>query len=118
LGLFVLIIVGVVVAQTWRDWRQNSKNWVLPEWARGVALGGVLAVSLAAVSSFATAWMQDPATQWGDTLQSRVFWPQAGLVAIAGAVIFFMVRKRRLPWMVLLAGMVLAAFWIGMALGS
>jgi hypothetical protein len=118
LGLFVLIIVGVVVAQTWYDWRKNSKDWVLPDWARGLALGGIVAVSIAAVTSFATAWIADPVSQMGGVIASRVFWPQAGLVLISGTVIFLMARKRRLPWLLLLAGMVLAAFWVGMALGS
>lgn len=117
LGLFILIIVSVVVAQTWHDWRKSSKDWILPEWARGVALGGVLAISLAAATSFASAWIQDPATQWSDALESSVFWPQVGLVAVAGTVIFLMARKRRLPWMLLLAGLVLGAFWIGIAIG-
>jgi len=33
-ALFVLILVGVVVAQTWLDWRTRKKSWVMPEWAR------------------------------------------------------------------------------------
>jgi hypothetical protein len=118
LGLFVLIIVGIVVAQTWYDWRRNSKDWVLPDWARGLALGGVAAISIAAVTSFATAWISDPVSQLGGVIASRGFWPQAGLVLISGSVIYLMARKRRLPWLLLLAGMVLAAFWVGMALGS
>lgn len=118
MGLFVLIIVGVVVAQTWHDWKKNSKDWVLPEWAKGIALGGVLAISIAAITSFASGWMQDPASQLGGVLESHTFWPQVGLVAISATVILLMARKRRLPWMLLLAGMVLAAFWVGMVLGT
>jgi hypothetical protein len=118
LGLFVLIIIGTVVAQTWYDWRKNSKDWVLPEWVRGVALGGVLAVSTAGLSSFAAGWMQDPHPQLGGMLESRALWPQVCLFAVSASVILLMARKRRLPWLFLLAGMVLAAFWIGTVLGS
>jgi hypothetical protein len=118
LGLFVLIIVGVIVTQTWYDWKKSSKDWVLPEWAKGVALGGVLAVSLAAMSSYATVWMQDPAAAFGGSFTGRTLWPQVALVTISATVIFLMARKKRLPWMILLAGMVLAAFWVGMVLGS
>jgi hypothetical protein len=118
LGLFVLIIVGVVVAQTWYDWRLSSKDLVLPEWAKGVALGSVLAVSMAAATSYAIGWMQDSAAQAADPAASHLLWPQLGLVAISGTVIFLMTRKRRLPWMLLLAGMILAAFWVGMYFGS
>jgi hypothetical protein len=119
LALFVLIIVAIVVFQTWKDWKLLSKNWVIPDWLRGVALGGVLAISIAAMSSYATAWIEDPAARFGDNaISSRVFWPQLALVAISGTVILLMTRKKRLPWMILLAGMVLAAFWVGAVLGS
>jgi hypothetical protein len=119
LALFVLIIVAVVVFQTWKDWKLLSKGWVIPDWVRGVALGGVLAASIAALCSYATAWIEDPASSFGDSAaSSHVFWPEVALVAISGAVIFLMARKKRLPWMILLAGMVLAAFWVGMTLGS
>jgi len=116
LALVVLLIVGVVVAQTWHDWRVSSGDWVVPEWAKGVALGGVFAVSLAAVSAFASAWLQDPASEWGTAFESRVFWPQLALVIFAAAVVFLLARKRSLPWMLLIAGLVICAFWIGMAL--
>jgi hypothetical protein len=118
LALVVLLIVSVVVGQTWHDWRKSSRDWVLPDWAKGVALGGVLAVSLAAASAFASAWLQDPGSEWGSAFESRVFWPQVGLVVFAVAVVFLMARKRSLPWMLLIGGLVLCAFWIGMALGS
>ena len=118
MGLFILIIVGIVVAQTWHDWKKNSMDWVLPEWAKGVALGGVFAITIAALTSYATAWIQDPPTQLGGMLESHAFWPQVGLVGISVAIVILMTRKRRLPWMLLLAGMILAAFWVGMVLGS
>ena len=73
---------------------------------------------IAAVSSFAAGWIQDPNPQLGGMLESHELWPQIGLVAVSAAVILLMARKRRLPWLLLLAGMVLAAFWIGSVLGS
>lgn len=118
MGLLVLVIIGIVVAQTWYDWRKNSKDWVLPEWVRGVALGGVLAVSTAGLSSFAAGWIGEPHAQLGGMLTSHTLWPQVGLVAVSATVILLMARQRRLPWLLLLAGMVLAAFWIGTVLGS
>ncbi len=118
MGLFVLIIIAVVVAQTWHDWRKHNKDLVLPEWAKGLALGGVLAISIAGLASFASAWIQDPRSQLGGMLESHELWPQVGLVAISAAVILLMARKRRLPWMLLLAGMILAAFWVGSVFGS
>ena len=116
--LFIVFIVGIVVAQTWHDWRKGSKDWVLPEWAKGVALGGVMAVCLAAATSFASAWIEDPASQWAVDLVSRTLWPEASLVLLGIAVIVFMIRKRRIPWVLVLGGLALAAMWLGMAFGS
>ena len=118
LGFFALFIVGVVIAATWHDWKTNSKDWVLPEWMRGVAVGGVIAVTIAAVSSFAMGWITDPASQVGNLLDSRALWPEVGLVAISATTILVMARKQRLRWMILLIGMVLAAFWVGIIAGS
>ena len=112
----VFLIVSVVVAQTWTDWRKSSGDWVLPEWAKGVALGGVAAVSLAALSTFASMWLQDPGSALGGAFESRVFWPQVGLLVFGVSLVFLMVRKRSLPWLLLIGGLVICAFWVGMAL--
>jgi hypothetical protein len=117
-ALLVLIIVGVVVGQTWHDWRKDKQNWVLPNWAKGAALGGVLAVSLAAVSSFASAWMQDPDSQWHDAFQSSLLLPEAGLVLAAGAALFMISRRKRVPWLLVIAGVILAGLWLGLSLSS
>ena len=118
MGLFVLIIVGVVVAQTWLDWRKSTSARVLPEWAKGIALGGVFAVSIAAMTSFATGWMQDPAAQLPTAMESRAFWPEAGLLTLVAGAIVLVARKKRMGWILLLAGLVVGAFWIGMSFGS
>lgn len=118
LGLFVLIIVGLVVAQTWYDWRKNSKELALPEWAKGVALGGVLAICLAALTSYAIGWMQESAMQSASPTASWRLWPELALLAVSGSAIFLMTRKRRWHWLMLLVGMVFAAFCIGMYFGS
>ena len=54
MALFVLILVGVVVTQTWLDWRDAKKAWSMPEWAKGMALGGVIAISSGMVGLTAT----------------------------------------------------------------
>ena len=64
MALFALILVGIVVAQTWLDWRDEKKSWVVPDWAKGIALGGVVAVSLAAATSTASVWLREGAGQW------------------------------------------------------
>jgi hypothetical protein len=115
-ALFVLILVGLVVAQTWTDWRDTNNGWVVPEWAKGMALGGVVAVSLAAATSFASVWLRSPTAQSTGTFGSRIFWLELGFLASMMAVVVLAVRKKRLRLMLLLGCAVMAAFWLGIAL--
>jgi hypothetical protein len=116
-ALFVLIIVGVVVAQTWLDWRDARKNWVLPDWAKGVALAGALGALLTAATSSASFLMQDASGEWGGG-GSGFFWPELGFLLCTMAVVIFAVRKKRMRVLLALSALLIAAFWIGMALSS
>lgn len=116
MALFVLIAVGLVVTQTWLDWRDTKKGWVVPDWAKGTALAGVLAVSLTAASSFASAWIQDPTNQIDGDFSVSHMWPELVFLFCVLGIIVFTVRKRRLRLMLLLTGVVVTAFWLGMAL--
>jgi len=115
-ALFVLMVAALVVAQTWLDWRDAKKDWVVPEWAKGMALAGAVAVSLTAATSFASSWLQDPANASNSAFNSSMFWPELGFLICANGVIIVAVRKKRLRLMLLLTGILTAAFWIGMTL--
>jgi hypothetical protein len=117
LALFVLLVVGIVVAQTWLDWRDTQKDWVVPEWAKGTALAGLVGVSLAAVSSYASVWLQD-ASQSTTGLGSRLFWPELAFLICSMVVIIFAARQKRVRLMLLLSGVVIVAFWVGFNLPS
>jgi hypothetical protein len=117
-ALFVIVIVGVVVAQTWLDWRDAKKDWVLPEWAKGMALAGVVGVSLTAATSFATFVIQDSAGQWTGGLGSRLFWPELGFLLCAMGIIVAAVHKKRLRLMLLLTALLIGAFWLGVTLSA
>lgn len=116
MALVVLILVGVVVTQTWLDWRDAKKTWVIPEWAKGMALGGVIAVTLTASTSIAAVWLHDGAGQWTDAFSSRLFWPELIFVLCAMGILVVAMRKKWLRLMLLLAGILVAAFWLGMTL--
>jgi hypothetical protein len=116
-ALFVLIIVGVVVAQTWLDWRDARKNWVLPDWAKGVALAGSLGALLTAATSSASYLIQDAAGGWNGG-SSGLFWPELGFLLCAMAVVIFAVRKKRMRVLLALSALLIAAFWVGMVLSS
>lgn len=116
MALFVLVLVGVVVAQTWFDWRDTKKARVVPEWAKGMALGGLLAVPLAAAAAVFTIWLRQDTGQLADTFSSRAFWPELVLLIVAMGVLVIAIRKKSLRFMLLLAGVVIAAFWLGLTL--
>lgn len=118
MALFVLILVGVVVAQTWADWRDARKKLVFPDWAKGTALAGVLATSLTAVVSFASVWIQDAGSSTGSAMPSKLFWPELAFLLCMLGVVVMSVRKKRLRLMLLLVGMVFGAFWLGVMLSS
>ena len=113
MALFVLILVGVVVAQTWVDWRDSNKGWIVPEWAKGMALGGVVAVSLAATASFAALWIRSQGTQPAGGSDTGVFFLEFGFLASTMAVIVFAARNKRLRLMLFLGCLVMTAFWLG-----
>jgi hypothetical protein len=115
-AVFVLILVGLVVALTWLDWRETRRDWVIPDWAKGMALGGVIAVSLAAATSFASIWLRDEAGQWPGAFDSRLFWPELLFLLCAMGAVVYAARKKRLRLVLLLAGVLVAAFWLGMTL--
>jgi hypothetical protein len=117
-ALFVVAIVGLVIAQTWLDWRDARKNWVLPEWAKGVALAGIVAVSLTVATSFASVWIQESAGQWTSGIGAGLFWPQLGFLLCAMGIIIATLRKKRLRLMLILTTLLTFAFWLGMTLTS
>jgi len=116
--LFVLVIVGIVVAQTWLDWRDARKDWMLPEWAKGMALAGAVVAMLTAATSFASFWLEGASGTSGDGFGSGFFWPELGFLLCAMAVIIFAVRKKRLRVLLVLTVLLIAAFWLGMTLSS
>jgi hypothetical protein len=115
-ALFVLILVGLVVTLTWLDWRDTNRKWVFPEWAKGMALGGVLAASLAAVSSCASLWIRDGAGQSNTGTGFEVFWMELVFLLTMMGIIVFAARKRKLRLVLLLGCVIIAAFWFGITL--
>ena len=118
MALFVVVIVGLVVAQTWLDWRDAKKDWVLPEWAKGMALAGVVGISLTAVTYFASFWIQESAGQWAGSAGSSAFWPQLAFLLCAMGIIIATLRKKRMRLMLLLTCLLTLVFWLGITLSS
>jgi len=117
-ALFVLIAVGIVVAQTWLDWRDSKKNFVVPDWAKGLALGGALTVCMTTAASYATVCLQDPASNLSSGPLAHTFWPELAFLACVMGVIVAALRKKRIGLGVFLAGVILVGYWLGTALLS
>lgn len=116
MALFVLILVGIVVTQTWFDWRNAKKGWSVPDWGKGIALGGLAAVSLAASSAFASVWIGEEAGDLTGGFGSPRFW--LGLIcslAMLGILVYG-IRKKRLRLTMLLGGALIAAIVLGFVL--
>ena len=110
MALFILVVVGIVIAQTWLDWREARKDWILPDWAKGMALAGVLAASLTAASSFASSWLLDVGGKWTPAFTSRQLWPESGFLLCAMGIVVFALLKKRLLLMLLLMGILTECF--------
>jgi hypothetical protein len=115
-ALFVLIIVGVVVAQTWIDWRDSNKSWVFPDWAKGIALGGTVGVLIAAAGSFASVWLRDSAAQWTGGVGSGIFWLELGFLLAMMGIIVLATRRKRLRIVLLVACALAAVLFLSLAL--
>lgn len=116
MALFVLAIVALVVAQTWMDWRDTNRKWVVPDWAKGMALAGVIAASLTGAASYASYWIGDSASEANDPFSSGVFWPELAFAGFAMAVIIYGIRTKRVKLTLILTGVLTVAFWMGMAM--
>jgi hypothetical protein len=109
-ALFILLVVGIIVAATWVDFRDTNKGWALPDWAKGTALAGVVAALLTAAASFASFWLQDAASSSDGAIVPSVFWPELGFVLCVMAVMVAAMRKNRIRVMILFVGLLTAVF--------
>ena len=115
MALFVLLIVGVVMAQTWVDWRDAHKEALIPDWAKGTALASILAVSLALATSYASAWIQGSDRSARNAV-SRLFWPELGFLLCTMGFLIAAVRNQRFRWVFITAGILVGTLWIGLTL--
>jgi hypothetical protein len=108
-AIFIVLVVVLIVGQTWVDWRDTQRKSTVPSWARGVALGGLFAIGLTAVTSFASAAYEATLSGWNARLSAHLFWPETVFVILAIGVIVIALRKKRLGVVFALAGLLAAA---------
>jgi hypothetical protein len=96
MALFALLIVGIVLAQTWLDWRDAHRRFVWPRWAGAVALGSfVTAAFCAAVPLTISLFGQKNAGEPAESFGSGLLWLQLAFVLAAMSIVVFAVRRKR-----------------------
>ncbi|MFZ0212220.1 MAG: hypothetical protein WBE20_01455 [Candidatus Acidiferrales bacterium] len=118
MALFIVLIVALVVGQTWWDWREAQRKSALPQWIGGLALAGMVAAALTGVGSMSSVLYQHTLSELQGASASALFWPEAGFLICGLAVIVAAVRKKSIRALLLVAGVLVFALWLGVALYS
>ena len=117
MALLVLLVVALIVGQTWFDWRETRRQRVMPEWVSGLALAAFVATPLTASASFASMWYQDSLGLNG-TGVGAWFWFEAGFALCAMGIVIAATRKKRLRTLIILSSLLTAALWFSLSFFS
>jgi hypothetical protein len=116
-ALVAIVIVALIVGQTWSDWRRDRRGWMLPQWASGLALAALIATPLTATACFASIWYQD-SLGLGTSSLDTWFWLEMGFALSAMGIVIAATRKKQLRVLLLLSAVLTAALWAGLTLFS
>jgi len=118
MALFIVLIVGLVVGQTWWDWRETQRESALPQWIGGLALAGMVAAALTGVGSMGSVLYQHALSELQGPSSSAFFWPEAAFLVCGLGVIVVAIRKKSVRTLLFIAGVLAFALWLGMTLYS
>jgi hypothetical protein len=116
MALFIVLIVGLVVGQTWWDWRDVQRHEALPEWAGGAALAGMVAAAFTGITSMGSVLYEHTVSEIQNDFGSGLFWPELIFLLCTLGVIVVAVRKKSARTLLLLAGILVFALWLGLTL--
>jgi hypothetical protein len=114
-ALFVVFVLGLVVAQVISDWRRTHHGFALAGRDGGLAVGAVFAAAMATGISL---FEQKTAGEWPVRSSSNFFWPQLLFTLITMGIVVFAVRKKRAPVIIALAAILLVVLCLSLALIS
>jgi hypothetical protein len=116
MALFAVLIVGMVLAQSWCDWRDTHHRSALPRWGGGLALGGFIAGAFSAAIPLAISLFgQKSAGELTGRSGSGLFWLQLVFVLAAMSIVVFAVRRKRPRILVALAFLLLIVLCVSLA---
>lgn len=118
MALFIVMIVALVVGLTWWDWREVQRRQALPDWATGAALAGMVGAALMGIASIGSVLYTHTVGELQTGLGSGMFLPQLVFLTIGLGVILLAVRKKSARTLLLLAGILMVALWLGFTLSA
>ncbi|HEV2288411.1 MAG TPA: hypothetical protein VGR81_05595 [Candidatus Acidoferrales bacterium] len=118
MALFIVLIVGLVVGQTWWDWRETQRKSALPQWIGGLALAGMVAAVVTGLGSMGSVLYQHALSELQGPSSSAFFWPEAGFLVCGLAVVVIATRKKSVRTLLFVAAILALALWLGMTLYS
>lgn len=118
MAFFIVLIVALVVGLTWWDWRDVQRQQALPDWATGAALAGMVGAALIGITSMGSVLYDHSASELQTSLGSGMFLPQLIFLTIGLGVILLAVRKKSARTLLLLAGILMVALWLGFTLSA
>ncbi|HEV2490831.1 MAG TPA: hypothetical protein VGT03_13580 [Candidatus Acidoferrales bacterium] len=113
MAFFIVLIVALVAGLTWWDWREVQRQEALPDWATGAALAGMIGAALIGITSMGSALYNHTVSELQTGLGSGMFLPQLIFLTIGLGVILLAVRKKSARTLLLLAGILMVALWLG-----
>jgi|SRR5579864_1240095 len=118
MAFFIVLIVALVVGLTWWDWREVQRQAALPDWAAGAALAGMLGAALTGITSMGSVLYVRTVSELQTGFGSGMFWPQLLFLLFSLGVIIIAVRKKSARTLLLLAGILAFALWLGFTLST
>jgi Na+/proline symporter len=112
-ALFVVFVLGLVVAQVFSDWRRTHHGFALAGRDGGLVVGAVFAAAMATGISL---FEQKTAGEWPVHGGSNFFWPQLIFTVVTMGILAFAVRKKRSPAIIDLAAILLVVLCLSLAL--
>jgi ABC-type Fe3+-siderophore transport system permease subunit len=110
---FILLVLAIVVAQVFSDWRRTHHGFPLAGRDGALAVGAVFAAAMATGISL---FEQKTAGEWPARTGSGLFWLQLLFTLVTMGIIAFAVRKKRPPIIIALAAILLGALCLSLVL--
>ena len=116
MAIFVVLIVALVIGQTFWDWRDVKRGPAPPYWIGGLALAGLLAATLSGTHSMGSVLYGHTVGELQAGSGAGMFWAEVLFLLCGLGVIVAAVRKKSVRTLLLVAGVLSFALWLRISL--